>query len=155
MDKISKFLDAATSIESRAQLQITKTDELINDSVISELTVDSIEDFKNAKTNIRELISIGMEVLPDMLVLIRESENNKMYESAAIFMKTLADLNVKLVDVDKKVPSSLLTTDKPPESGGNTTNNFVFTGTTAELMAHLSDKDKKEKEVKTIIEHEQ
>ena len=65
-----------------------------------------------------------------------ESDNPRAYEVLATMIKTIADINVNLMDVSTKFAETNKVTVK------NNTNNSIFVGTTKDLQALL----KKEKE---------
>lgn len=86
------------------------------------------DDFKTARTNIKELIEQGMGAIPTMIHLMQEAQSDKMYVAGARMLETLAALNANLVKMAKEEVSSPKT-----ESTVNQTvvkEQHVYVGTT-------------------------
>lgn len=110
----------------------------------SNKTVEHIQDEENVKRNIRELIRKGMDLADDMFEIVRVSESPKAFEPASAYLKTLVELNEKLLDIHDR--------DRKPAKGGfkskeetapvvNTTNNnTVICTDPAELLKALKNK---------------
>lgn len=103
MDKISEALGAAQSLTEVAvkEIQNVHSSELMTTSP-KDHDEEFNEDVKIAKDNIKQLIEDTMDVIPDMIDLIRESQSPMMYNSASNFVKTIAELNKTLVEISKK-----------------------------------------------------
>lgn len=97
-------------------------------------------DYEVARKNIKSLITDSMSLVPDLVNLTREAYSDKMYKAAAEFVKTLADLNVSLLDLsetkDVGSSSSKKLESKIEEPKKGTTN--VFIGTTEEMLDRIS-----------------
>ena len=64
---------------------------------------DEVEtDAALARKNIKSLLDKGSNAIDNLLLVAQESEHPRAYEVAANFIKTLADLNKDLLDVQKK-----------------------------------------------------
>lgn len=110
----------------------------------SNKTVEHIQDEENVKRNIRELIRKGMDLADDMFEIVRISESPKAFEPASAYLKTLVELNEKLLDIHDR--------DRKPTKGGfkskeevspvvNTTNNnTVICTDPSELLKALKNK---------------
>ncbi len=104
-------------------------------------TQEHIDDEDSVKRNMRELIAKGMELAEDMFEFVRISESPKSFEPAAAYLKTLAELNEKLLDVHER-------DDKRKGKGGddskgnvnNTQNNTIICKDPAEILKALNKK---------------
>jgi len=64
---------------------------------------DEVEtDAALARKNIKSLLDKGNGAIDNLLLVAQESEHPRAYEVAANFIKTLADLNKDLLEVQKK-----------------------------------------------------
>lgn len=61
--------------------------------------VEYRKDEDRVKRNLRDLIEKGMDIADEMLEIVRISETPKAFDPAANFLKTIAELNEKLLDV--------------------------------------------------------
>ena len=97
---------------------------------------DEVEtDAALARKNIKTLLDKGSSAIDNLLLVAQESEHPRAYEVAANFIKTLADLNKDLLDVQKK-KSDL----RPQQTTNNQSINVekaVFVGSTAELLKQI------------------
>ena len=97
---------------------------------------DEVEsDAALARQNIKTLLDKGGNAIDNLLLVAQESEHPRAYEVAANFIKTLADLNKDLLDVQKK-KSDL----RPQQTTNNQSINVekaVFVGSTAELLKQI------------------
>lgn len=95
---------------------------------------NEIQEFVNS--NIRDIIVQGMENLKDVLDVMSSSEEPKMYQAGAAFIKTLVDTNKTLFEVNKPQNAGAST---GPNSANPATavqiNNNVTYKTTAEMLA--------------------
>ena len=71
---------------------------------VTEIVVgDEVEtDAALARKNIKSLLDKGNGAIDNLLLVAQESEHPRAYEVAANFIKTLADLNKDLLEVQKK-----------------------------------------------------
>ena len=103
---------------------------------VTEIVVgDEVEtDAALARKNIKSLLDKGSNAIDNLLLVAQESEHPRAYEVAANFIKTLADLNKDLLDVQKKK------SDLRPQQTTNQSINVekaVFVGSTAELLKQI------------------
>ena len=88
-----------------------------------------------ARNNIKNLIDKGTDSIDDLLKVAKESEHPRAYEVAANFIKTLADLNKDLLEIQKKKQEL-----RPQNNQANSpinVKNAVFVGSTAELLKQI------------------
>jgi predicted transcriptional regulator len=127
--KLSEIFDLdpiSTTIEP------IKTAELVT---VEDDVVDSDTDY--ARKNIRNLIDKGNVAVDNLLQVSKESEHPRAYEVVAGLMKTMADLNKDLLELQKRKK------DLKPQlenTGGNiTVEKAVFVGSTADLLKQIRD----------------
>ena len=119
----------------------------------------SKEDNKNVDTDYQysrevlfDLIEKGRGALEDMIEVARESEHPRAFEVLSGLMKNTADINDKLLDLNKKHKD--INTDPLKQIENGTTNNNVYVGSTADLQRMLQDvKSAKENNVVDITPH--
>lgn len=109
-----------------------------------ERSAEYIIDEENVKRNIRELISKGMDLADDMFEIVRVSESAKSFEPASAYLKTLVELNEKLLDIHDRRNKGK---QQSKEKGGSTittnnvqTNNVAVTMSPAELLKLMKGK---------------
>ena len=90
-------------------------------------------DYDYSRETYYDLLEKGKESLQLMIEVARESEHPRAFEVLSGMMKNMADINDKLMDLNKKEKEL-----QKPETKqvGNTTNN-VFLGSTADLQKLL------------------
>jgi|TARA_R110000868_G_scaffold157709_2_gene385115 predicted transcriptional regulator len=127
--KLSEIFDLdpiSTTIEP------VQTAELVT---VEDDVVDSDTDY--ARKNIRNLIDKGNVAVDNLLQVSKESEHPRAYEVVAGLMKTMADLNKDLLELQKRRK------DLKPQlenTGGNiTVEKAVFVGSTADLLKQIRD----------------
>lgn len=99
---------------------------------------DEVHDDANlARTNIKSLIDKGGDAIDNLLLVAQQSEHPRAYEVAANFIKTLADLNKDLLEIQKK-KQDLQPKDAAPKGGINV-QQAVFVGSTAELLKQIKE----------------
>lgn len=98
-------------------------------------------DYEYSRRVLYDLIEKGTDALESMIEVARESEHPRAFEVLSGLIKNTADVNDKLLDLNKKhkdINSKAL----PTPSEGGTTNNNVFIGSTADLQRMLQDVNK-------------
>ena len=96
------------------------------------------QDYEYSRDTYYELIEKGRESLELMIEVARESEHPRAFEVLSGMIKGIADVNDKLMDLNKK-QKELQKEDKPAET---TTNNNLFVGSTTELQRMLMGDEK-------------
>jgi|TARA_R100001509_G_C4855687_1_gene211645 hypothetical protein len=91
-------------------------------------------DYDYSRDTYYELLEKGKESMELMIEVARESEHPRAFEVLSNMMKNMADINDKLMDLNKKEKDI---NQEEAKQIGNTTNNNVFLGSTAELQKVL------------------
>lgn len=60
-------------------------------------------DYSDSRDNLRSIIRSGMEMMPDVAQAVRDTQEAKAIHAASDFMKTLADINERLVRMNNDV----------------------------------------------------
>jgi hypothetical protein len=111
---------------------IEPTEKQIEDVPVVISTDNDVEtDFNIARTNINSLLQKGNTAVDNLLNVAKETEHPRAYEVAANLIKTLADLNKDLLDIQKKRKE--LNNNKPT-SEKTIIDKAVFIGSTAEMV---------------------
>jgi len=98
------------------------------------------QDYEYSRETYYDLIEKGRESLELMIEVARESEHPRAFEVLAGMIKGIADVNDKLMDLNKK-QKELLKDDRPADA--ITTNNNLFVGSTTDLQRMLLGGDEK------------
>lgn len=94
-------------------------------------------DYDKSRETYYDLIEKGKDALSMMMEVARESEHPRAYEVLSGMIKNVADVNDKLMDLNKK-NKDINKTDVPALENA-TTNNNVFIGSTTDLQRMLQD----------------
>jgi hypothetical protein len=105
-------------------------------------------DFEYSRRIYYDLIEKGSSALEDMIEVARESEHPRAFEVLSGMIKNVADVNDKLMDLQKK-KKDIKATKQPALEGGKTQNNF-FLGSTTDLQRLLQGSDEEESNVVDI-----
>ena len=133
MSKLNNKLSEALNTEP---VEINPVIEVLPTEIVTTNVVE--EDANFARSNIRELITKGNQAMDQLLAVAKESEHPRAYEVAATLIKSLADMNKDLLDLQKKRKDLI-----PNEDGfaGNAKNlnvdKAIFVGSTNELVKFL------------------
>jgi hypothetical protein len=114
------------------------SEEATNKPAANTLVADAEEDYKFSRENVKKLISTSDEAISSMINLAQDSEHPRAFEVLAGLIKTAADVNKQLMDLQKDRKKLLTTETKRGETISNTTNNIVFAGPTSELQKILA-----------------
>ena len=102
------------------------------------------------KENIRSLIDKSMDMADDMIEIVRISESAKSFDSAANFLRAIAELNEKLLDVHdrkhkrkavKKKEVGSATSSTATSTVQNTQNNTIICKDPADILKMLNGKE--------------
>jgi hypothetical protein len=133
MSKMNSKLSEALNTDP---IEINPVVEVQPTEIISSNQVDEDADF--ARSNIRTLISKGNQAMDQLLAVAKESEHPRAYEVAATLIKSLADMNKDLLELQKKRK------DLAPQGEGFASNaknlnvdKAIFVGSTNELVKFL------------------
>lgn len=91
-------------------------------------------DFDFARENLYNVINRGADAIEDMIDLARASQHPRSYEVLATLMKTTAEANKDLLDLQKKKKDIKQSDEK---ESPQTVNNNLFVGSTADLQKML------------------
>ena len=94
-------------------------------------------DTEYARKNIRSLIDKGNVAVDNLLNVSKESEHPRAYEVVAGLMKTMADLNKDLLELQKRKKDLQPQSNNIPNRGNITVEKAVFVGSTAELLKQI------------------
>jgi hypothetical protein len=104
-----------------------------------EIVLHAEEDYKFARERIKKLIDTSDEAISTMHALASDAEHPRAFEVLAGMIKTAADINGQLLTLQKE-RKKIVQEGEPKgkeSSGGSTTNNAIFVGTTTELQKLL------------------
>ena len=112
----------------------------------SQQEVDHLQDdYESSRETYKELIDKGNEAIDLMMELARDSQHPRAFEVLATLLKTQADNNDKLLELQKRLKQL-----KEPVKGSqspNVTNNNVFVGSTTDLQRFILDQNKNKTKV--------
>ena len=127
-DEINNALDLAP-INSNNQLTVIQAQE-------------STDDFEYARTNLYDVAEKTNQALEDMIAIAQQSQHPKAYEVLNSLLKTMADVNNTLTEIQIKKARIAAIAEKAKNVGQveqqSVTNN-LFVGSTAELQKMLED----------------
>jgi hypothetical protein len=92
-------------------------------------------DYEFSRATYYDLIEKGRESLDLMIEVARESEHPRAFEVLSNMIKGVADVNDKLMDLNKK--NKEITNSKNNDESKTITNNNVFIGSTTDLQRML------------------
>ena len=141
MDKIANALGAAEETPVNLPSVVEHSDKDDFEDRVREFRKNAANnatlDFQDSRINIRTIIETGMEMLPDVVQAVSETQSDKAINAASLFLKTLGDLNKTLVEMNTDVPdkAGMKGNDKPiVEQQHNTTNNILVVEDTANIF---------------------
>ena len=134
MNKTDKKLSELFDVNPIAtNVEIVSSTEVV--PVKSEDVVET--DTEYARRNIRDLIDKGSVAVDNLLQVSKESEHPRAYEVVAGLMKTMADLNKDLLELQKRKKDLQPQLDSASNRGNITVEKAVFVGSTAELLKQI------------------
>ena len=93
------------------------------------------KDYEYSRETYYDLLEKGRESMELMVEVARESEHPRAFEVLSNMMKNMADINDKLMTLNKQ-KKEIDRVDEPKQIAG-TTNNNLFIGSTTELQRFL------------------
>lgn len=99
--------------------------------VIVQSEIDS--DFDFARNNIRELAEKGKIAVDNILQVASATDHPRAYEVAANLLKSMADINKDLIELQKKKRDLMPQKEQPTI----TVDKAVFVGSTADLIKQI------------------
>ena len=134
MNKTDKKLSELFDVDPIAtNVEVVSSTEVM--PVKSEDVVET--DTEYARRNIRDLIDKGSVAVDNLLQVSKESEHPRAYEVVAGLMKTMADLNKDLLELQKRKKELQPQLDSESNRGNITVEKAVFVGSTAELLKQI------------------
>lgn len=132
MSSIDEFFDTNEVVYEISEVTNDVNGTLVYDTVAKEIkeTNTNINKKEYSETNIKKVIDTGMKALPDMLRVLKDSDDPKMYMSASEFMRTLVDLN-KEFSSEKNIGNEIV------QNNQNTTTNNVIMMTPSDLLKNI------------------
>lgn len=101
-------------------------------------------DFQEARENMRQIIQTGMDMLPDVVQSVSETQSDKAINAATGFLKALGDLNKSLVELNSDAIGKPTTgNDRPAAQIENQTNNVIVVEDSADIFRLAQQKAKK------------
>jgi hypothetical protein len=133
MSKLNNKLSEALNTEP---VEINPVVEVLSTEIVTTNVVE--EDANFARSNIRELITKGNQAMDQLLAVAKESEHPRAYEVAATLIKSLADMNKDLLDLQKKRKDLIPNADGFAGNAKNlNVDKAIFVGSTNELVKFL------------------
>ena len=134
MNKTNKKLSELFDVDPIA----TNVEVVTSTEVVPVKSEDVVEtDTEYARRNIRDLIDKGSVAVDNLLQVSKESEHPRAYEVVAGLMKTMADLNKDLLELQKRKKDLQPQLDSASNRGNITVEKAVFVGSTAELLKQI------------------
>ena len=96
------------------------------------------DDYEFSRKTYKDLVEKSNTAIDSMLELAMQSEHPRAFEVLSSMLKNTADMADKLMDLQKKTKE--VKSEQAPTSGGGTTNNNLFVGTTTQLQKFLQNK---------------
>lgn len=133
MSKLNNKLSEALNTEP---VEINPVVEVLSTEIVTTNVVE--EDANFARSNIRELITKGNQAMDQLLAVAKESEHPRAYEVATTLIKSLADMNKDLLDLQKKRKDLIPNADGFAGNAKNlNVDKAIFVGSTNELVKFL------------------
>jgi len=135
--KLDKNLSEIFDVTPLTDNQIT---EVIPAIPIEEIDANVESDFNYARSNIRNLIRQGSGAVDGILRIADASEHPRAFEVAANLIKTMAEMNKDLLDIQKKKQEL---TGSSPQKGDTNINvdKAVFVGSTIDLIRKIKEEN--------------
>lgn len=132
MLNIPKMEDSNPVITIDENQKVKDSDKKMND--------DLMADYEESRKTLKGIVEKGAGAIDDILAIARESEHPRAFEVAATLIKNVADVNEKLLNMQKQMKEI---TGAKNSGNLNVGKAAIFVGSTAELSKML--KGEKEK----------
>lgn len=113
---------------------------------------DADKDYTTVRANLKEIVNRGTEAIDGIMVVATESQSPRAYEVVATLIKCVADANMALMDLHRKIKEINKMDVDNSTNTTNVTNNSLFVGSTAELQKLIKGKIKEIDETRFIDE---
>lgn len=138
-NSLKGLLEASTNLPAELRQSALSEIESIEANYLA--LVD--DDFKFAHDNMRDLIKRSMDALSTVFVIAGASDNPRAFEVAALYVKTLSEINRDLITLHSEHSKAKNTraATKPKEPQNLTQNLFV--GSPSDLLSLMLEKKEK------------
>ena len=126
-----------------------KTADVVTKNV-EQKVFDEQEDYKLARNNLHNLINVGNKAISDLAEVCRGTEQPRAFEVLSHMMKTIAETNKDLYEIQEK-SRKIGEMDNPRVEKNQTSINVekgVFVGSASDLLKEIEDEE--ENNIKTI-----
>jgi BMFP domain-containing protein YqiC len=96
------------------------------------------EDYRVVRKNLQSMIESTMDMIPNLVDLVSQAESPRMYESAATFMKMVADLNKDLLVTSRELDKGSEKGYVPQMVPVGSENTNIYIGTGSDIFSRLS-----------------
>ena len=103
-------------------------------------------DFQDARVNMRQIIQTGMEMLPDVVQSVSETQSDKAINAATGFLKVLGELNKSLVDLNNDAIGKPTKQAASAPAIENQTNNVIVVEDSADIFRLAAQKSQKKRD---------
>lgn len=105
-------------------------------SLVNQEQIDT--DLSVARENIHNALEVAKSALDDMLMIARQSQHPKAYESLNAILNTYSGISSELANLQIK-KQKLQPNQTEKLLGDTTTNNYLFVGSTAEIQKMIEE----------------
>ena len=142
-ENMSDIFDTEPINKQIEQLPIIQEEpELIDPKGVDKILQDDLmKDYEASRRALRDIVSKGNNAIDDILEIARESEHPRAFEVAATMIKNVAEVNEKLINLQKQMKDI---TGAKNQAQLNVGKAAIFVGSTAELSKMIKN------EIRTI-----
>lgn len=142
-ENMSEIFDTNPINNQIEQLPIVQQEpELIDPKGVDKILQDDLmKDYEASRKALRDIVNKGNNAIDDILEIARESEHPRAFEVAATMIKNVAEVNEKLINLQKQMKDI---TGAKNQAQLNVGKAAIFVGSTAELSKMIKN------EIKTI-----
>ena len=142
-ENMSDIFDTEPINKHIEQLPIIQEEpELIDPKGVDKILQDDLmKDYEASRRALRDIVSKGNNAIDDILEIARESEHPRAFEVAATMIKNVAEVNEKLINLQKQMKDI---TGAKNQAQLNVGKAAIFVGSTAELSKMIKN------EIRTI-----
>jgi len=149
-ESISKALDVAFEVTKEIVPEVLESDEISSvgnaDIILSEECRKV--DFKDARTNLLDLIGTGKIAIEGILSVAENGDAPRAYEVVSQLLKTVSEMNNDLIGIHQKASDI----NKIEYKQNNTTNNSIYVGSTSDLQDLINQSRSRNKLLQDEIE---
>jgi hypothetical protein len=104
-----------------------------------ELTSDLDKDYLESRKNLQQLVKKGNDAIEHLLAIATETEHPRAFEVVATLIKNTAEVNEKLMNMQKQIRDLKGLTKQ--KSGSVNVDKAIFVGSTSELSKLIKGKE--------------